>query len=821
VTITAPAAGATLSGIATVSANATDQVGVTGVQFLVDGVATGSEITGTPYSISLDTTAIANGAHALTARARDAAGNSATSATVSVTVNNVAASGDHPRIWLDAPTLARLRASAKAGSAQWTTLQSACNNYVGGTVEAPSGNAYPDLPNIGQGYQGSDYFDPLLNSALCYQVGLGTGDANTTKWGQKGADIATKMASFTSYDTDSGYGIRFYGVGLGLAFDLFYQALSATQKTQIITALTAWFKFYDASGFGRGQSHANYFAGYYAAKAYAGIATEGDNSGAAAVWKDFLDRLHRGGATALTGPEGTHAGVQQFYAKYLVGGGWAEGWGYGPLAVANMTLPSLAAKTAKGIDLIGDSAAPYSYPLDNGAHLMHFLWPGRNLLDDRDGLHEGNTGTSAPSAPSADLYTEVAGMLGRWNHPMAAPFHAYAREVRAKVGPATPWIDFLFWDDKATEQPYTSEPLSYFATGLNAATMRSDWSTTAIWASIRATGYVDNPYSGEQNYDAGGLAIIKGSTPFVVNPGGALVTSFPGLPDTYENAVYDDTYGTGAMNLNNTFHNGTKNQDQFPVDDPSPPRTALSHFEDSGVFVAMRADHLEDVYVSDANVSEWTRDVVYLRPHTFVVYDRTQVGNTSGDQRMHWHVLATPVAATAAAGAVRYDVTNVNAGFLGAVTTVIPASAKVSLVNVVSSSKVYRIEVRPSAQATAQRWLTVFDAAATAGSAAKATSLTSSSNVNGVCLVTAAGNSVVVFGAQSAGTATAGTITFSEPAAATTLVIADLAPNTSYSVSVATGPGHNVTVAPGTGFTSSANGTLSLSVTAAGTVSAN
>ena len=93
VTITAPAAG-TVSGTVTVSATATDAVGVAGVQFLLNGSPLGAEDTTAPFSVAWSSTSVANGGpYLLSARARDAAGNVATSATVSVTVNNVAVTG--------------------------------------------------------------------------------------------------------------------------------------------------------------------------------------------------------------------------------------------------------------------------------------------------------------------------------------------------------------------------------------------------------------------------------------------------------------------------------------------------------------------------------------------------------------------------------------------------------------------------------------------------------------------------------------------------------------------------------------------------------
>ncbi|HYS04965.1 MAG TPA: Ig-like domain-containing protein [Candidatus Dormibacteraeota bacterium] len=93
VSITAPANGATVSGTISVSASASDNVGVAGVQFKIDGANLAGEDTTSPYAISWDTTTAANGSHSLTATARDAAGNSTTSTTVIVSVSNTSTGG--------------------------------------------------------------------------------------------------------------------------------------------------------------------------------------------------------------------------------------------------------------------------------------------------------------------------------------------------------------------------------------------------------------------------------------------------------------------------------------------------------------------------------------------------------------------------------------------------------------------------------------------------------------------------------------------------------------------------------------------------------
>ena len=88
VSLIAPADGVTVSGAVTVSATASDNVGVVGVQFRVDGVNVGAEDTSSPFSTSWVTAIVADGAHTITAVARDAAGNTTVSAPRTVTVSN-------------------------------------------------------------------------------------------------------------------------------------------------------------------------------------------------------------------------------------------------------------------------------------------------------------------------------------------------------------------------------------------------------------------------------------------------------------------------------------------------------------------------------------------------------------------------------------------------------------------------------------------------------------------------------------------------------------------------------------------------------------
>ncbi len=103
VNISSPGNGSAVSGVVTLSASATDNVGVAGVQFRLNGTALGSEVTKAPYNLTWNTTTVPNGVYQITAEARDAAGNRKTSSAVSVTVANAVADTTPPSVSITAP----------------------------------------------------------------------------------------------------------------------------------------------------------------------------------------------------------------------------------------------------------------------------------------------------------------------------------------------------------------------------------------------------------------------------------------------------------------------------------------------------------------------------------------------------------------------------------------------------------------------------------------------------------------------------------------------------------------------------------------------
>jgi phosphatidylserine/phosphatidylglycerophosphate/cardiolipin synthase-like enzyme len=122
--ITAPASGATVSGTITVTATASDNVGVTRVELWVDGALATTD-TASPYSFSWNTASLANGSHTLQSRAYDAAGLVGTSSTITVTVNNGPAPDTQP------PVTSLTAPAAGATVSGTTTVTATASDNVG------------------------------------------------------------------------------------------------------------------------------------------------------------------------------------------------------------------------------------------------------------------------------------------------------------------------------------------------------------------------------------------------------------------------------------------------------------------------------------------------------------------------------------------------------------------------------------------------------------------------------------------------------------------------------------------------------------------
>lgn len=169
-TMTSPTAGSTVSGVITLSADATDNIGVVGVQFLVDNNPVATEDTTAPYSVSFDTSTLSSGSHSFSARARDAAGNFGNATPVTVTVEGgttgsctraatgqwqntgfASQTGNFTAQW-DARPLANnidsLHALSLGPQTTWSGLAAIVRFNTTGTIDARNGSGYSALTSI-------------------------------------------------------------------------------------------------------------------------------------------------------------------------------------------------------------------------------------------------------------------------------------------------------------------------------------------------------------------------------------------------------------------------------------------------------------------------------------------------------------------------------------------------------------------------------------------------------------------------------------------------------------------------------------------------
>ncbi|MBJ6723707.1 S8 family serine peptidase [Geomesophilobacter sediminis] len=134
-----PLTGASLSGSATVTVSATDDVGVTKVELYSDGNLVGTD-TSSPYTYLIDTTQLTNGSHTLEAMGYDAAGNIGTS-TITVNVSNgqdLAA----PTAWFTSPgngsSLSGLKSTVVKSSSSDNVGVTRMELYIDGVLKSTS-----------------------------------------------------------------------------------------------------------------------------------------------------------------------------------------------------------------------------------------------------------------------------------------------------------------------------------------------------------------------------------------------------------------------------------------------------------------------------------------------------------------------------------------------------------------------------------------------------------------------------------------------------------------------------------------------------------
>ena len=165
VKITAPTAGASVTGGVTIAASATSTIRVTGVQFQVDGKSIAAKDTASPYTAAWASTTMANGTHTITAIATDAQGHSNKSSEQVNVKNNTGSTGGSTSTgthsgWYVTPT----GSSGGSGSASSPWDLTTALSGAGGRIH-PGDTVWLRAGTYGSGEGRSDYHATLTGTS--------------------------------------------------------------------------------------------------------------------------------------------------------------------------------------------------------------------------------------------------------------------------------------------------------------------------------------------------------------------------------------------------------------------------------------------------------------------------------------------------------------------------------------------------------------------------------------------------------------------------------------------------------------------------------
>ncbi|PTT91411.1 carbohydrate-binding protein CenC [Pelomonas sp. HMWF004] len=190
------------SGTITLSATASDNIGVANVEFWVDSVLKGTDTT-SPYSVTMDSLSLSNGAHSLVAKAFDAAGNSTSSTAVSFSITNAGAAISEQE---SNGTIATANTVGTATSISGLMSSTSDIDYF--KVNLAAGQKIRvDMT----GPSGVDYDLYLVNAAgtsLAASEGSTASESLTYTNGTTALTVYIKVQSYSGSSTSSGYTLK-------------------------------------------------------------------------------------------------------------------------------------------------------------------------------------------------------------------------------------------------------------------------------------------------------------------------------------------------------------------------------------------------------------------------------------------------------------------------------------------------------------------------------------------------------------------------------------------------------------------------------------
>lgn len=496
--------------------------------------------------------------------------------------------GPHPRMLLDNQVRTAWREQAKAGRAPIAGAIALCNE---GRTTREHDHAQ---------YQGSEWAKLLQACLVAWAATDDKLHAQTairyfTALIDDLDDIGDLKGGNEAASRDSGYAIRNLGPYTALAYDWLHDQMPEELRARARARWKAWLSWFATKGYRAHTPASNYYAGYLISATAIAIAEAGDaGADGKALWQQVADVMwgkEMAGALADGG--------------VLAGGDWPEGWQYGTLSIAELSLAARVARTA-GIDVQGVQKW-----LD--AVLQHHV----HALSPADGMYAGGDADDAPPNIKPGALEMAAVALGE----ASADSKRWARGELSRLQLED--RNYLVYDalaaigDKPVLPPRAKWPTWYISENTGTLYARTRWDDRAVWLVFACHGAIDTDH---RHPDAGNFVISRGRDDVIVDPTpyGALSTLTSNAPTVLSQQLpgpYQPSQG----------YWGEKTQLEFATQRASAVVAARCNYADQYKFQEHRSD-----------IAMAMRDIVMLpsddgRDAVVIVIDRA---STHGADKM-------------------------------------------------------------------------------------------------------------------------------------------------------------------------------------------
>jgi len=807
VTITAPAASSTLDRTSTVTATASDNVMVASVEFLLDGAALGSPDVQAPYSTTVDPNVYPSGFYTISARARDDAGNVATSAGVSVFLKNGTATtgipAGHPRLSLVGGRLQELRRNACLDDN---------GNPIPNCTPTNFSNAFFDFVDNKPGKADTWHF------ALAYVVTGNTAYA-TTAIQQVDAQVACGATCIGQANNKFLY-VRDYMRNVCLVYDWCYDRLTPAQKAAWIAYMNKMLfvtwndqpdanAIYDTGDWATSNPYQNYYYNYLLATTYVALATYGENPGTFVHNGTTYNVYYLMNSRDASSDRYTDA-YEFLKAKFNEqmfpaidgagnGGGWLEGENYGRAMKRHLFEAFLLLKETAGIDYFNDPAHPFARQAVR--YELHSAQPNNRVLYTGGDASQEPTLTVNPY-DRHEMLLLAEGLKGTIESQYAQYWCNHDVTEMSGISEMIP-VDYFLEQPELPERNYAELPTRYYAEGMDWVNSRSNWSSTAVSVTFTCTDRVQGHQHSDQNH----FSIYVGN-PSVGVDGWMLTDTQPYSSSLPRSAHYHNTIV--VANTSQRFGDGTGSMVKYEA---APTYTyAVGDASD-----AYWTNPGEYSHGDDRMVDVFQRELVHVLPGYVVAFDRISLSNgfTSSEVLSMFHY---PYTQPTQSGGV-WSVTNGPGRLFHKV--LLPQSPSINWVDEEAESgadrmQTWRMELKDATTRPSYQFLNVFLGTSSSTAAMAATTLVRSKEgqMVGAVIKDPAQEHVVMFSSDPTGAAPAGTFTYEVGLDLQGLQhLFDLVPGMGYTIEVARrGDGHTVTVGRGGEHVASDAGSLSFTL---------